>query len=120
MTMHLLGPWYTTTKTNRKTKVKTKQLSKHDAWLLKHGVHPEQIKMKKSVDLNWVKEYNDTLKVDKKDYVSLGVVGNCPKQEQKVYTGGNLLGIATMHKSNMVPIFADNKQAAADIAKMRR
>ena len=31
-----------------------------------------------------------------------------------------LLGIATMHKSNMVPVFADNKQVAEDIARMRR
>jgi hypothetical protein len=110
----------TTTKLNRKTRTKQKQLSKHDAWLLKKGVHPEQIKHKKVLDLNWVSEYNDTLKVDRTNYVSAGIEGNCPKAPEKVYTGGNLVGIATMHKSNMVPIFAENKEAAADIAKMRR
>jgi hypothetical protein len=37
------------------------------------------------------------------------------------YTGEQkLLGIATMHKSNMVPIFEDNKQMAIEIARMRR
>jgi hypothetical protein len=30
------------------------------------------------------------------------------------------LGIATMHKSNMVPVFADKKEDAVDIANMRR
>jgi phage terminase large subunit-like protein len=31
-----------------------------------------------------------------------------------------LLGIATMHKSNMVPVFADQKEQAKEIASMRR
>ena len=36
------------------------------------------------------------------------------------YQVGQLLGIATMHKSNMVPVFADNKEEAKEIAQMRR
>ena len=37
------------------------------------------------------------------------------------YTGERrLVGIATMHKSNMVPVFADKKEDAVDIANMRR
>ena len=44
---------------------------------------------------------------------------NCAKKENMVYTGEQkLLGIATLHKSNMVPVFA--KQDAVDIANMRR
>jgi hypothetical protein len=43
------------------------------------------------------------------------------KKEPLRYTGERkLLGIATMHKSNAVPIFADDKQHAIDIARMRR
>lgn len=43
----------------------------------------------------------------------------CSKQQSRAYTGEQkLLGIATLHKSNMVPVFA--KQDAVDIAKMRR
>lgn len=34
------------------------------------------------------------------------------------YTGDKLLGIATMHKSNMVPVF--KQEDAEDIARMRR
>lgn len=36
----------------------------------------------------------------------------------KVYTGTKVLGIATMHKSNAVPIFSDEE--AVDISRMRR
>ena len=37
---------------------------------------------------------------------------------QKVYTGDKVLGIATMHKSNAVPVFA--AEEAIEISKMRR
>jgi hypothetical protein len=36
----------------------------------------------------------------------------------KVYTGDKIVGIAAMHKSNLVPVF--NTEAARDISKMRR
>ena len=48
-------------------------------------------------------------------------VGIAAKKEAMQYTGERkLLGIATMHKSNMVPIFEDNKHEAIEIARMRR
>lgn len=36
----------------------------------------------------------------------------------KVYTGTKVLGIATMHKSNAVPVFSDEE--AIEISRMRR
>lgn len=36
----------------------------------------------------------------------------------KVYTGDKMLGVATMHKSNSVPVFSSEE--AVEIAKMRR
>ena len=39
-------------------------------------------------------------------------------REQKVYTGTKVLGIATMHKSNAVPVFAEEE--AIEISRMRR
>ena len=39
-------------------------------------------------------------------------------QQPKVYTGNKIVGIATMHKSNLVPIF--NDEAAIEVAQMRR
>lgn len=44
--------------------------------------------------------------------------GVATKASPKVYTGTNMLGIATMHKSNAVPVF--NSEAAVEISKMRR
>lgn len=40
------------------------------------------------------------------------------RKESMKYTGGKLLGIATMHKSNLVPVF--KQEDAEEIAKMRR
>ena len=50
----------------------------------------------------------------------------CIKKEPLQYTGERkLVGIATMHKSNMVPVFADDddttgKKQATELAQMRR
>lgn len=44
--------------------------------------------------------------------------GVAAKPAPKVYTGDKIVGIAAMHKSNLVPVF--NEQAAKDISKMRR
>ena len=49
------------------------------------------------------------------------IPGACTRRETQTYSGERqLLGVATMHKSNMVPIFADNKEEAKEIAQMRR
>lgn len=45
-------------------------------------------------------------------------VGNGFVREEKRYTGKNLIGIAVMHKSNLVPVFS--KDDAVEISKMRR
>jgi hypothetical protein len=122
MSMHILPVYYTTTKTGgRKKSLSSRQEEanrKHQAWIL--SMTKGKTSNKKVLAKNWSSYYNENMKVDQSDYVSHGISGNCPKAEPNVYTGGNLVGIATMHKSNMVPIFAENKQAATDIAKMRR
>ena len=44
-----------------------------------------------------------------------------PKHEPMQYTGERkLLGIAAMHKSNLVPVFAEDENYAKDLPKMRR
>jgi hypothetical protein len=45
-------------------------------------------------------------------------VGNGHAKAANEYTGTYITGIATMHKSNAVPV--TNKQQAIDIANMRR
>jgi hypothetical protein len=44
--------------------------------------------------------------------------GSTALMPTKIYTGSAMLGVAIMHKSNMIPIF--NNEAAEDVAKMRR
>ena len=44
--------------------------------------------------------------------------GACATKPSPTYTGTKMIGIGTMHKSNMVPIFSDEE--AKDISKMRR
>jgi hypothetical protein len=47
-----------------------------------------------------------------------GVQGAVTVRKPMQYTGDNIVGIGTMHKSNAVPIFTD--QEAKDISSMRR
>ncbi len=39
-------------------------------------------------------------------------------RERKVYTGDKIIGIATLHKSNAVPVFSN--EDAVEISRMRR
>lgn len=44
--------------------------------------------------------------------------GSTALPQPKNYTGDSLVGLAQMHKSNLVPVF--NTDAVKDVAKMRR
>lgn len=48
------------------------------------------------------------------------ICGNGSKVEKPKYTGDEIMGIVTTHKSNLMPIRKSNKQAAVDAAQMRR
>ena len=117
MSMHLVGPYMTTTKYNRKQKTsKNKRLAakqaEHETWLKSMGVGKST-----GQHTNEIPDYKT------RDTVPLGnkIAGHGPAKESMVYSGERqLLGIATMHKSNMVPVFADRKEDAKDISSMRR
>jgi hypothetical protein len=49
---------------------------------------------------------------------SVDTGGNATLAPPKVYTGTKVKGIATMHKSNAVPVFSDEE--AVEISRMRR
>ena len=49
---------------------------------------------------------------------SVNTGGNAVLAAPKVYTGTKVKGIATMHKSNAVPVFSDEE--AVEISRMRR
>ena len=126
MSMHLVGPYMTTTSyKKRKAKNKTKKMleaeAKHDKWLRKMNAHPEQIAESKKKNANIsilsVPDYSSSGNSIPTSDVIPG--GSTAPAERQIYSGERrLLGVATMHKSNMVPVF-DTKDAK-DIARMRR
>lgn len=122
MSMHLVGPHMTTTRYNRKSKKPNKRLAQaqaeHAAWLEKMGVGKVKLPVNKKgerVGLNDIPDY--------KQHQSYAValsnnVGNAPVKESNKYTGTYIKGIATTHKSNLVPI--TSREQAIDAATMRR
>jgi len=62
--MSLLPAYYTTTN-QRKRKQRKHDRSEHDAWLVKMGVSPKQIKSKKTKNTSWKSDYSAGLKVDR-------------------------------------------------------
>ena len=131
MTMHLEGPWLSTT---GKKKGKKKFAS------------AEQARKSRELDESWKalqKKWAVDLDASKKNHAlsaaplsstyslkipegrnttahlkSVDTGGNATLKPSKVYTGTKVKGIATMHKSNAVPVFSDEE--AIDISKMRR
>ena len=126
MSMHLVGPYMTTTSyKKRKAKNKTKKMleaeAKHDKWLRKMNAHPEQIAESKKknvgVSILSVPDYSTSGNTIPTSDVIPG--GSTAPKERQIYSGERrLLGVATMHKSNMVPVF--DRDDAKDIAQMRR
>jgi len=128
--MHLEGPWLSTT---GKKKGKQKFASAEQArkardldasWkelLKKHNIEQEDKKRKRALTTEVWKPESKTYSrygLDVK-HPSLPFTGGpCTVAEPKVYTGNMVKGIATMHKSNAVPVFSNEE--AVDIAKMRR
>ena len=103
----------------RKSKVKLKpkqEREEYTAWLEKHQT--PIVTKRKQFNLSSYKlspaPGRETVR-----YPSLNT-GECgaTKASPKVYTGTKVLGIATMHKSNAVPVF--NSEEAVQISNMRR
>lgn len=118
MTMHLVRGMTTISTKKRKTNRKpgwAETEAKHNAWLRKMGVHPDQLKGKvKDAGLS-VPNYKSTRHTVPTSDVICKVAG---KRSGSKYTGTYIKGIATMHKSNSVPITSG--EDAKEIARMRR
>ena len=127
--MHLEGPWLSTTgkrKGKQKfasadAKRKSEQLDKEWRDLQKRwGVEADERKRLRAME---AEPLSYTLSVpagrSTTHIKSLGQdSGVATLAQPKVYTGTKVKGIATMHKSNAVPIFSDEQ--AVDISRMRR
>lgn len=146
MTMHLVGPYMTTTNyKKRKSKKPTdnqlerirvewrqynKRMRQQHCHSLQFDTLEEYIaytqgkhvpKVQKSAEFRDYKpqeSVNYQRSADKIPSLGNGI-GNATKSESVKYTGDLIVGIATMHKSNAVPVMRGTKQAE-EIAKMRR
>ena len=130
MTMHMCGPALSL---NGKKKGKFKYRNAEEArkareleadWkqlLKRQGVAAEEKKRRRALAAEPL-VYNLTGATDRAGTAhipSLGTGGGVAVlAPAKVYTGTKVKGIATMHKSNAVPVFSDEE--AIDISKMRR
>ena len=132
MTMHLEGPWLSTTGKRKgkkkfasaEAKRKSEQLDESWKELQKRwGIEAEEKKRNRamsapslsgSYSLKIPDGRNTTAHIKSVDTGG----GNATLPAPKVYTGTKVKGIATMHKSNAVPVFSDEE--AVDISKMRR
>lgn len=85
----------------------------HEEWLKSQGLHSSLRKR----DLSGI-DYNLEVSRPTPYNTSHNVSGNTNKPDQKIYTGSLIKGIATMHKSNAIPII--NEEQAIEISKMRR
>ena len=158
MSMHIEGPWLSTTSTKKRAEklTKAKQEELERSWR-ERNVRLKEMHMPKETFeqfLDWVygrgkKEKRETTfrakvsktvstanttskiviantpvanvdEVSKAVPKSLGswITGPVSSKPSPTYTGTKILGIATMHKSNLVPVFSDEE--AVDISKMRR
>ena len=86
-------------------------LIRHEAWLASIGV-------KTRTKLKGVEHVNLREGLGEKIKLSDNIAGNGTKKDANVYTGDYIKGIATMHKSNAVPI--TSREQAIDSANMRR
>ena len=151
MTMHLAQGLTTTNTKKRKRKITKAKLAKwtedlrlHNKQMKRlgmrdhmmtieeyidyvHGVHKPKRKTETVMNTPW--HYSGPGYIRETQHIpsySSGTFTPAIKKEPMQYTGERrLVGIATMHKSNMVPIFADDddktgKKQATEIATMRR
>lgn len=126
MSMHLEGPWLSTTGKRKGKKKWASAEQKRQAELLE----AEWQKIKSKYDpLNPISKTSkrkvyQAPQVVRRDTgprlpsVDTGHKGAVTVKKPMQYTGDKIVGIGTMHKSNAVPIFSD--QEAKDISSMRR
>jgi hypothetical protein len=132
MSMHLEGPWLSTTgKKKGKKKFASAEHARKareldESWkdlLRRQGIEQEEKKRKRAMSAGSLSG-NYSLAIPEGRNTTAHIksrgdsTGNATMPPPKVYTGTKVKGIATMHKSNAVPVFSDEE--AIDISRMRR
>lgn len=122
MSMHLVRGMTSLNQKRRKNQKKTqRQLAaeaEHEAYLKRLGVGKVVLPVDKKGRRLGINPLPDLSTGSRITSDAIPRNGNARRVNQ--YTGDELLGIATMHKSNAVPVRKDSKDAAKEIASMRR
>lgn len=113
---------YTSTKSKKRPNLRPKsERLEYEAWCKKHNISDTGSRKKpvRQVALPGVVTGPSIRTTEKIASLGSFVSGpvNC-NNTKKTYTGDKLIGIAAMHKSNLVPVFTD--ESAVDISHMRR
>jgi len=131
--MHLLPPMYSTTgKKKGKRKFRNAEEARKareldESWkdlLKRQGIEAEEKKRKRAMSAGNLSSSGYSLSIPNGRNTTSHIksrgdfTGNATMPPPKVYTGTKVKGIATMHKSNAVPVFSDEE--AVDISRMRR
>jgi len=131
MTMHLEGPWLSTTGKKKgkqkfasaEHKHKAEQLEREWRELQKRwGVEAETKKRQRAMSSETLSYSLSTppgrSNTNHIKSLNTGHMGPVSSKQIPKYTGTKIIGIGTMHKSNAVPIFSDEEAVA--ISTMRR
>lgn len=130
MTMHLVGPYLTTTGKKKGKKkwpsaeAKRRAEQLNNDWLelkKRHGIDQEEKRRRKAMAAPIWNDPSPKFRGSeepKPKSLNTWVTGAVNTKQTPQYTGTKIIGIGTMHKSNAVPIFSD--QEAVDISRMRR
>ena len=94
--------------------------AEHNAWLRKQGIDPDaKPKKRKVVPYEKTLAPNSHSESDRQRISTSDTIpGNGSAKERNEYTGDYIVGIATMHKSNAVPVTSN--QQAVDISRMAK
>ena len=133
MTMHLEGPWLSTSgKKKGKVKFRNAEEARKSreldaSWkdlLKRQGIELEEKKRRRAMASGSLTESGYSLTIPPGRSTTSHIKslnsdnGVAPLRPNPVYTGTKVKGIGTMHKSNAVPIFSDEEAVA--ISTMRR
>ena len=91
-------------------------------WVYGKGKKENKTNIKKQQNTKTIAEKSKSSIRAEQDWANVRslptTMGACTKKPSPIYTGEKVVGIAVMHKSNLVPIFS--QVAAEEISKMRR
>lgn len=125
MSMHMEGPWLSLTGKRKGKKKFASAEQKRQAEILEQQWQALKDKYKPKTKFKFERKSYVPPKPLRRDAdqpriasLDTGVKGAVNVRMPQKYTGDNIVGIGTMHKSNAVPIFSDKE--AKEISSMRR